>query len=88
VEEFAQVLRPHHKARLADKSTVLEEAVMQHNLLSASRLYKNISFAELGALLCISAEKVMLTSFIRSFTTVGAHNRKCFLYRQRKLLLE
>lgn len=43
VEAFAATLRPHQMALLPDGSTVLSKAVMQHNLLSASKLYNNIS---------------------------------------------
>jgi len=42
-------------------STILERAVIEHNLLSASKLYNNITFEELGALLeipPIKAEKI------------------------------
>jgi COP9 signalosome complex subunit 4 len=41
----------------ADGSTVLERAVVEHNLAAASRLYLNIYFAELGALLGVPAER-------------------------------
>lgn len=58
VDRFAQVLKPHQMALLADGSTVLSRAVVEHNLLSASRLYKNITFAELGVLLDITPDKV------------------------------
>lgn len=44
-------------AILADGSTVLERAVIEHNLLSASKLYNNITFGELGALLSITPEQ-------------------------------
>ncbi|GBG82739.1 hypothetical protein CBR_g36268 [Chara braunii] len=57
VQAFAQELKPHQKALLTDKSTVLDRAVIEHNLLSASKLYTNISFEELGALLGINPEK-------------------------------
>jgi len=57
VDRFAQVLKPHQMALLADGSTVLSRAVVEHNLLSASRLYKNITFAELGVLLDITPDK-------------------------------
>eukprot|EP00242_Pyramimonas_sp_CCMP2087_P014326 CAMPEP_0198221966 /NCGR_PEP_ID=MMETSP1445-20131203/86061_1 /TAXON_ID=36898 /ORGANISM="Pyramimonas sp., Strain CCMP2087" /LENGTH=403 /DNA_ID=CAMNT_0043900301 /DNA_START=83 /DNA_END=1294 /DNA_ORIENTATION=+ len=57
VEAFAETLQPHQMATLADGSTVLDRAVMDHNLLSASKLYKNISFVELGSLLGIEATK-------------------------------
>ncbi|BDA48473.1 COP9 signalosome complex subunit 4 [Coccomyxa sp. Obi] len=51
VEAFAEGLRPHQKAVTPDGSTVLERAVVEHNLAAASRLYINIYFAELGQLL-------------------------------------
>jgi len=57
VEKFASFLKPHQKATLADGSTVLERAVIEHNLLSASKLYNNITFSELGTLLDIAPEK-------------------------------
>ena len=39
-------------------STILDRAVIEHNLLSASKLYNNISFEELGSLLEIPPSKV------------------------------
>lgn len=45
VTAFASTLKPHQMALLPDGSTVLSKAVMQHNLLSASKLYNNISVA-------------------------------------------
>ena len=36
----------------------MDRAVIEHNLLSASKLYNNITFEELGALLEIPAAKV------------------------------
>ncbi|KAJ9523261.1 hypothetical protein QJQ45_024043 [Haematococcus lacustris] len=62
VEAFSQTLRPHQMAQLPDGSTVLERAVMQHNLLSASKLYNNISITELGNLLGVSPEKAESTA--------------------------
>jgi len=55
VESFSQGLRSHQKAVTADGTTVLEKAVVEHNLAAASRLYNNIYFAELGQLLGVSA---------------------------------
>lgn len=43
---------------LVTGSTILDRAVIEHNLLSASKLYNNISFDELGTLLEIPARKV------------------------------
>ncbi|KAL2160943.1 hypothetical protein VTH06DRAFT_8655 [Thermothelomyces fergusii] len=51
VDRFARGLAPHQLATTADGSTVLAKAVVEHNLLSASRLYRNIGFDELGLLL-------------------------------------
>ncbi|KAI1631677.1 PCI domain-containing protein [Biscogniauxia mediterranea] len=51
VDKFAQSLAPHQLATTADGSTVLAKAVVEHNLLGASRLYSNIGFDALGLLL-------------------------------------
>ncbi|KAL2037682.1 hypothetical protein N7G274_009627 [Stereocaulon virgatum] len=57
VEKFKEGLKPHQLAKTADGSTVLAKAVVEHNLLSASRLYNNIGVNELGLLLDLDAEK-------------------------------
>ena len=44
-------------------SSILDRAVVEHNLLSASKLYNNITFQELGALLEIPATKVTFQPF-------------------------
>ena len=51
VDTFAAGLMPHQLAQTADGSTVLAKAVIEHNLLAASRLYENISTAALGKIL-------------------------------------
>jgi len=56
VAEFSKQLMPHQKAITADGSNILNRAVTEHNLLSASKLYNNIKFSELGALLEIPVE--------------------------------
>ena len=55
IKEFAKKLRPHQLATLGDGTTVLDRAVIEHNLLSASKLYNNITLDELGGLLAIPA---------------------------------
>ena len=47
--------------------TVLDRAVMEHNLLSASRIYSNISFSGLGSLLSLlpSAAEAMARTMIQ-----------------------
>eukprot|EP01121_Diplochlamys_sp_Union-15-3_P016939 TRINITY_DN5869_c0_g1_i3.p1 TRINITY_DN5869_c0_g1~~TRINITY_DN5869_c0_g1_i3.p1 ORF type:complete len:413 (-),score=74.42 TRINITY_DN5869_c0_g1_i3:16-1227(-) len=57
VGSFEGVLKPHQQAKLPDGATVLQRAVIEHNLLAASKVYNNILFDELGALLDISADK-------------------------------
>ena len=57
IEAFASTLATHQKATLDDGSTVLDRAVIEHNMLATSKLYANISFDELGALLGIDSSK-------------------------------
>lgn len=57
VDSFAQQLRPHQCAITTDGSTVLDRAVIEHNLAAASKLYNNIYFTELGSLLGCTPEK-------------------------------
>ncbi|KAJ4372302.1 hypothetical protein N0V83_004076 [Neocucurbitaria cava] len=57
IKAFASKLQPHHLAKTSDGSTVLDKAVLEHNLLGASKLYNNIGFEQLGELLGIDAEK-------------------------------
>ena len=51
VETFASTLAPHQLAKTADGSTVLSKAVIEHNLLAASRLYADITTAALAQIL-------------------------------------
>ncbi|XP_051539288.1 COP9 signalosome complex subunit 4 isoform X5 [Myxocyprinus asiaticus] len=60
LQEFAAMLMPHQKATTADGSSILDRAVIEHNLLSASKLYNNITFEELGALLEIPPAKTRM----------------------------
>ncbi|CAM1506813.1 Fc.00g064540.m01.CDS01 [Cosmosporella sp. VM-42] len=62
VDKFAKGLQPHQLATTSDGSTVLAKAVVEHNLLGASRLYNNIRFEALGALLGLGAEKAEETT--------------------------
>ncbi|KAI5809614.1 hypothetical protein DFH27DRAFT_535509 [Peziza echinospora] len=57
VDDFSQRLKPHQLAKLSDGSTVLSKAVIEHNLLAASKLYNNIGVDELGVLLGLSGSK-------------------------------
>lgn len=57
VEAFAAKLQPHQLAKTSDGSTVLDKAVLEHNLLAASRLYSNIGIDQLAELLNVDAER-------------------------------
>lgn len=57
VSSFAAKLQGHQLAKTADGSTVLDRAVLEHNLLGVSRLYRNIRTTNLGALLGVSGER-------------------------------
>lgn len=60
VVAFSKELKDHQTGKTPDGFyTLLEWAVIQHNLLAASRLYNNIGFAALGGLLGISGELVL-----------------------------
>ncbi|KAJ3107350.1 hypothetical protein HDU97_004231 [Phlyctochytrium planicorne] len=62
VEAFSSTLKPHHLAKISGDdaksgaATVLDRAVIEHNILAASRLYHHIRFDELGVLLGIPAD--------------------------------
>lgn len=62
VDKFAEGLQPHQLATTSDGSTVLAKAVVEHNLLGASRLYSNILFEALGVLLGLDADKAEETT--------------------------
>ena len=62
VDSFAEQLRPHQCAITTDGSTVLDRAVIEHNLAAASKLYNNIYFSELGQLLGCTPEKAESTA--------------------------
>mmetsp|Transcript_21775 Transcript_21775/g.48460 ORF Transcript_21775/g.48460 Transcript_21775/m.48460 type:complete len:397 (-) Transcript_21775:233-1423(-) len=58
---FEESLMPHQKATAGDGHTILDKAVMEHNMTSMARIYDNITFQQLGLLLSLDpqrAEKV------------------------------
>jgi len=57
VQKFEESLLPHQKALMPDGQTVLERAVLQHNVLAASRVYKNMRLPDLGLLLEVTADR-------------------------------
>ncbi|KAJ5936613.1 hypothetical protein N7466_003063 [Penicillium verhagenii] len=51
VVAFAKKLAPHQLAVTADGTTVLDKAVIEHNLVAASKLYENITADALASIL-------------------------------------
>ena len=62
VEAFSKTLKPHQLAVGGDGLTVLYRAVIEHNLLSASKLYNNINVVDLGLLLGVDAMQAEKTA--------------------------
>jgi len=56
-QAFAQNLQEHHKAQGKGGRTVLQNAIIEHNMLAASKIYNNIKFDQLGVLLSIGAKE-------------------------------
>lgn len=55
--KFENSLAPHQKAVMGDGLTIVERAVIEHNMIAVSKLYNSIFFAELGRLLGVGAER-------------------------------
>ncbi|ESZ89876.1 putative COP9 signalosome complex subunit 4 [Sclerotinia borealis F-4128] len=62
VSKFAEGLAPHQLAKTQDGTTVLQRAVVEHNLRAASRLYNNIRFEALGDILDLDGDKAEETT--------------------------
>lgn len=64
VDAFDGMLKDHQRAHLPDGYSVLESAVIQHNIRSVSKMYHNIAIAQLAALLGLPEAQVLpLISF-------------------------
>jgi COP9 signalosome complex subunit 4 len=72
VEAFASSLATHQKAMLEDGTTVLDRAVVEHNMLSTSHLYKNITFDEVNTASTPSCSCVPLPSDALCRSQLGA----------------
>jgi len=59
ISEGVMFLSPPPPQHFCIGSSILDRAVIEHNILSASKLYNNISFGELGRLLAIPPAKVL-----------------------------
>lgn len=47
-----------------DGYSILDRAVMEHNMVAVSRIYHNISFAQLAAVLALEPEKAEKVSVV------------------------
>jgi COP9 signalosome complex subunit 4 len=54
--KFNEILSPHQKKKIGER-TLLDRAIIEHNLLAASKVYNNIRFEDLGNLLNISPDQ-------------------------------
>lgn len=55
--KFEASLADHQKAVMGDGMTIVERAVLEHNMLAVSKLYSSIYFSELGRILGVDALK-------------------------------
>ena len=57
LKTFEESLAEHQTAIMGDGLTILDRALIEHNMVSASRLYASIYFTNLAHLLGVSAER-------------------------------
>ena len=58
VAAFSEWLAPHQLAQTADGTTVLDKAVIEHNLVAASKLHENMTVDSLGLILGLKDDGV------------------------------
>jgi len=56
ITAFSNTLLEHQKAQTAGGKTILEQAVIEHNLSAASKVYNNITIDELATLLDVTPD--------------------------------
>lgn len=64
IQKFSETLQEHQKAKMSSGFTVLDKAIIEHNIVAISKIYTNITFQELGNLLEIPpsrAENIIAT---------------------------
>jgi COP9 signalosome complex subunit 4 len=57
VSKFEKMLAEHQKADTASGRTVLQNSIIEHNIVAASKIFNNCKFEQLGGLLGISAKE-------------------------------
>lgn len=56
--QFEGSLADHQRVQMSDGFTILERAVIEHNMVAISQVYKSIYFVELGSLLGVDMNRV------------------------------
>lgn len=64
IDRFLPTLQPHQLTPHPDGDTMLDRAVLEHNLLAISRMYSDIGLSQLSQLLNVSPEKAEKTARI------------------------
>lgn len=62
VDRLRPTLQPHQLKTHPDGDTVLDHAIIEHNMLAISRMYSNIGLGQLADLLNVSPEKAEKTA--------------------------
>jgi len=62
VDKFEKLLLPHHKVK-KEGLTLIQHAVIEHNILAASQIYRNIAVDQLGVLLGLDGPKAELLAW-------------------------
>ena len=57
LEIFEKSLQEHQRAVMSDGLTIMERAIIEHNMVAASKLYTSILFTELSVLLRVPSDK-------------------------------
>ena len=74
VKKFEEGLQPHQKGMTVENYTVLQKAVLEHNVLAISKIYNNISFDQLAKLLEIPIDRAeILVATMISEGKIKAH---------------
>jgi len=63
VQKFSAQLQEHHKVKTKDGLTLLQQAVIEHNILAAAQIYRNIAIDQLGVLLGLEKDKAELLAW-------------------------
>ena len=57
LEIFEKSLQEHQRAIMSDGLSIMERAIIEHNMIATSKLYTSILFTELGVLLGVHSNK-------------------------------